>query len=133
MVDKQIPSVTAIADMVAPVVLITTGVILATGLLSTYTVLMDRIRGLRHEPGSDEIDRQLATLTRRTRLLQVAVLLTFLGIALFIGSVVWIAVAEAANSETFGAVAVWHILTGLTALLASLVVIAAAYWARGRL
>ena len=126
-VDKQLPTVTAISDMVAPVVLITVGVIMTNALLSTYTVLADRIRGLRREQGSDETDRQLATLVRRIRLLQVAMLLVFGGIALFIGAVVWIAIAEAYSSETFGAVAVWHILAGLAAMLVALVVVALAY------
>jgi hypothetical protein len=35
--------------MVAPVVLITTGVLMANGIMSTYTVMIDRIRTLKRE------------------------------------------------------------------------------------
>jgi len=84
MTAMTLASVTAIGDMVAPVVLITTGVLLANGLLSTYTVIIERVRVLKREridassvEKIPEIDQQLVTMTRRVRLLHVAVLMIF--------------------------------------------------------
>ena len=57
--------------MVAPVVLITTGVLMANGILATYTTINDRIRSLKRErldtPDGEkleEIDRQASRSTR---------------------------------------------------------------------
>jgi Protein of unknown function (DUF2721) len=137
MTGVKLPSVTAIADMVAPVVLIAASVLLANGLLSTYTAVMDRIRTLKrqrlHTPGGEglhEIDRQLATMVRRVRLLHGAVLVIFGGIALLVLSVVAIAMAEVHNSETQGAVALGLVIAGTIAMLAGLLVVAIAYAAR---
>ena len=130
----SLPSVAAVADMVAPVVLITTGVLMANGILSTYTVLNDRVRTLKRDrldtPDGEklaEIDRQLPTMTRRTRLLLSAVLVIFAGITLLVLSVVCIGMAEVHKSETVGAAALGLVIAGLVTMLGGLVVVAVSY------
>ena len=130
----KLAAVSAIADMVAPVVLITTGVLMANGLLSTYTVIIDRIRALRRErldtPGGgrlDEIDQQLPTMIRRVRLLHVAVLFIFGAITSLVLAVVGIAMALVHNSETVAAIALALVIAGVIMLLGGLVVVALAY------
>jgi len=134
MTAMELAPVTAIADMVAPVVLITTGVLLANGLLSTYTVKIDRIRALKRERTETsspeklpEIDQQLATMTRRVRLLHGAVLMIFGAIASLVLAVVSIGVAELHRSETVGDVALGFVIAGAAIMLGGLVVVAFAY------
>jgi Protein of unknown function (DUF2721) len=129
-----LPSVTAISDMVAPVVLITTGVLIANGLLSTYTAINDRIRILKRDrldtPAGEkleEIDRQLPSMSRRARLLLSAVLIIIGGITSLVFSVVCIGMAEVHRSETVGAAALGLVIAGLGTMLAGLVVVAVAY------
>lgn len=130
----SLPSVAAVADMVAPVVLITTGVLMANGILATYTTVNDRVRTLQRErldttAGEQlrEIDRQLPVMTRRTRLLLAAVLTIFGGITLLVLSVVGIGMAEVHKSETVGAAALGLVIAGLVTMLGGLVVVAVAY------
>jgi hypothetical protein len=134
MMAMQISSVTAIADMVAPVVLITTGVLMANGLLSTYTVIIDRIRALKRErietsipEKLPEVDQQLATMTRRVHLLRGAVLTIFGAITSLVLSVVSIGMAEVHSSEAIGDVALGFVIAGTVAMLAALVIVALAY------
>jgi hypothetical protein len=134
MTAMTLASVTAIGDMVAPVVLITTGVLLANGLLSTYTVIIERIRVLKREridaPSVEklpEIDQQLATMTRRVRLLHVAVLMIFGAISSLVLGVIGIAMAEVHNSETVGAIALGFVIAGTVAILGGLVIVSVAY------
>jgi Protein of unknown function (DUF2721) len=136
----ELSSVTAIADMVAPVVLITTGVLMANGLLSTYTVLIDRIRALKREHLATssgeklhEIELQLPAMTRRLHLLYGAVLTIFCGITLLVLSVIGIAMAEVHGSETVGAIALGFVVAGAVAMLVGLVVVALAYASRREL
>jgi hypothetical protein len=126
--------VAAVADMVAPVVLITTGVLMANGILATYTTINDRVRTLKRDrldtPGGDklqEIERQLPPMTRRARLLLSAVLVIFGGITLLVLSVVCIGMAEVHRSETVGAAALGLVIAGLVTMLGGLVVVAFAY------
>jgi hypothetical protein len=120
--------------MVAPVVLITTGVLMANGIMATYTAINDRIRTLRRErldnPSGEhlnEIDRQLEQTTRRARMLLASVLVVFGGIFLLVLSVVCIGMAEVHRSETVGAAALGLVIAGLVTMLGGLVVVAAAY------
>jgi hypothetical protein len=120
--------------MVAPVVLITSGVLVGNGLLATYTVVLDRIRDLKRlrieAPRGEmlhEIDRQLATRLYRVRRLHAAVLIIFGGTSSLVLSVVAIAVAEASRSEAFGVLAVCLIFAGLVAMHAGLVIVTIAY------
>src|SRR5215469_7006235 len=106
--------------MVAPVVLITSGVLVGNGLLATYTVVLEQIRTLKRMrlegPRAEmlhEIDRQLATSLYRVRRLHLTVLIIFGGTSSLVLSVVSIAVAEANRSEAFGLLAVSLILAGL--------------------
>jgi len=115
-------------------VLITTGVLMANGILATYTVIIDRIRTMKRErldnPSGEklhEIDRQLPVMTRRARLLLVAVLIIFGGIFLLVLGVVCIGMAEVHRSETVGAAALGLVIAGLVTMLGGLVVVAAAY------
>jgi hypothetical protein len=132
--------VAAVADMVAPVVLITTGVLMANGILSTFTVINDRIRTLKRErletPSGDkldEIERQLPPMTLRARLLLVAVLIIFGGIFQLVLAIVCIGLAEAHRSETVGAAGLGLVIGGLVTMLGGLVVVAVAYAPRRRL
>jgi Protein of unknown function (DUF2721) len=135
----SLPSVAAVADMVAPVVLITTGVLMANGILATYTSVNDHIQTLRDSrlgTSADEklreIDRQLSAESRRARLLLGAVLTIFGGIALLVLSVVGIGMAEVHRSETVGAAALGLVIAGLVTELGGLMVVAAAYAPRRR-
>lgn len=120
--------------MVAPVVLITSGVLVGNGLLATYTVVLENIRmlkrlrleGLRGEM-LHEVDRQLAVLLYRVRRLHLTVLIIFGGTASMVLSVVAIAVAEAQRSEAFGLLAFGLIFVGLVAMLSGLVIVTIAY------
>jgi len=83
---------------------------LANGLLSTYTVIIERIRTLKRErldtaniENLPEIDEQLTTMTRRVHVLRVAALIIFGGIAALVLAVVCIGIALANQSETVGA------------------------------
>ncbi len=133
----QLASVTAISDMVAPVVLITTGVLLANGLLSTYTLIIERIRTLKRErldsPSQDrlpEIDEQLTTMIRRVHVLRGAVLIIFGAITSLVLSVVCIALASVQKSETVGAIALGFVIAGTVIMLCALVAVAIGYAAR---
>ncbi len=127
----------AVADMVAPVMLITTGVLMANGTMATYTsknYLIRTLRGERADTPADEklreVDQQLPTMTRRARLLITAVLVIFGGITLLVLSVVGIGMAEVHKSETVGAAALGLVIAGLVTMLGGLVVVAAAYTPR---
>ena len=120
--------------MVAPVVLITSGVLVGNGLLATYTVVLEQIRVLKRMrlegPRGEllhEIDRQLATLLYRVRKLHLTVLIIFGGTSSLVLSVVSIALAEAYRAEVFGLLAVSLIFAGLVAILTGLVIVTIAY------
>jgi Protein of unknown function (DUF2721) len=136
-------AVTAIQAMVAPVVLITTAAILSGAVLAMYGSVNDRMRDMDHErlqiltsadgtllsaadvrPSGRErltqIDTQLPWLLRRHRLLHVAALLIFAGVAVLVLSVITIAIAVTARSGPAGAVALLLVLAGTLVLLGGL-------------
>jgi len=97
-------------------------------------LINDRIRTLKRErldtPSGeklDEIDRQLPAMTRRARLLLVAVLVIFGGIFQLVLGVVCIGMAEVHRSETVGAAALGLVIAGLVTMLGGLVVVGVAY------
>jgi hypothetical protein len=98
----SLEAVSAISDMFAPVVLITTGGILSSGLFNVYGVVSERMRAMTREQldvrtgphgelldtadvsavGQErlmQIDRQLPLMLRRQDLLRNAVLLIYVG------------------------------------------------------
>ena len=110
---------------------------MANGLISTYTVIIDRIRTLereRHDTQNgeklQEIGQQLLTMTRRLRLLHTAVLIIFVGISSLVLGVVSIGMAEVHHSETIGDIALGFVITGAVTLLGALVAVAMAYATR---
>jgi hypothetical protein len=137
--------VSAISDMFAPVVLITTGCVLSSGLLSVYGTVGERMRvmtrerlGIRAGPHGElldtadvsavgqerlvEIDRQLPLMLRRQDLLRDAVLLIYLGIVALVLSVFAISVAVTRDSEAWGWAALGLVLAGTVVMLAGIVV-----------
>jgi uncharacterized membrane protein len=135
----------AIAAMVAPVVLITTGGMLSNGLLAVYGSVNGRMREMTQErieilAGPDgewlspegvpavgrerlaEIGRQLPLMFRRHRLVRYSVLLIYRGIALLVLSVVAIAIAVTTHSEPVSEAALGLVLSGTVVILAGLVV-----------
>ena len=135
----------AISDMFAPVVLITTGGILSSGLLSVYGVVGERMRALTRERldirtgqrgeildtadvsavGQErlvEIDQQLPLMMRRGDLLRNAVFLIYVGIVALVLSMFAISVAVTHDSEAWGWVALGLVLAGTVVMLAGIVV-----------
>jgi hypothetical protein len=129
--------VSAIADMVAPVVLITVATIFANGLNSVSTTLTDSVLALYRErlgilrgPHGEMLDedsvppvdrerlRQISALTPRmiTRIerSRTAVVIIWIAVGLLVLSVAAIAVAVTARSEAFAFTALALVLTGLT-------------------
>jgi len=131
--------ISAIAAMVTPVVLITTGGILAAGFLNIYGGIADRMLRLTQErvgilrgpsgqlldvadlPPADherltEIDRQIPSVLRHFRRLRDAAAVVFSGIGLLALSVIAIAIAVSAGSMTFAYVALGFVVAGTVAL-----------------
>ena len=126
----------AIGDMVAPVVLITLTAIFANGLLATLTALGDRLMALdqerldilagQHGEVLDEdsltpIDRErlrhikclMPVGFKRARNLRIAIVTMWTAIGLLVLSVAAIAVAVTANSEAFAFTALALVLAGV--------------------
>lgn len=143
----QLTSIAAISAMVAPVVVITAGGILSSGLLMMYGAVNDRMRAMTRErldiltgPGGSlltpakvagsgaerlaEIDRQLPMLLRRHGLLHNSVLLIYLALAVLVLGVIAIGLAVTTHSEAVGRAALVLVLAGTTLILAALVVAA---------
>ena len=135
--------VSAIADMVAPVVLITLTTIFANGLLTVAATLGGGVLALEREregilAGShgevlDEesvppIDRrrlrriatEMPLMIGRVWLMRRAVFIMWIAIGLFVLSVAAIAVAVTARSEAFGFVAVALVLAGVAGMFAGI-------------
>jgi hypothetical protein len=131
--------------MFAPVVLITTGGILSSGLLSVYGMVGERMRAMTREhldirtgPHGEllstadvsavgqqrlvEIDRQLPLMLRRGDLLRDAVFLIYVGIVGLVLSMFAISVAVTHDSEAWGWVALGLVLAGTVVMLAGIVV-----------
>jgi hypothetical protein len=135
--------VSAIADMVAPVVLITLAMIFANGLLSTGVAVRDRIFALNQErrrilrgpqgelldedsvPPSDrerlmEIREEMPMLMRRVGRIGNAVLITWITVGLLVLSVAAIAVAVTARSEAFAFTALALVIAGVAGEFAAI-------------
>jgi hypothetical protein len=133
--------VSAIADMVAPVVLITLSTIFANGLLTTNAAYADRIftlhregRGILRGPGGEVLDEDgvppmdrerlmeirevTPLLIRRFRRLRSAIMMMWIAIGLLVLSVVAIAAAVTANSEPIAFTALALILAGVAVFFA---------------
>ena len=135
--------VSAIADMVAPVVLITLATIFANGLITAATAVRDRILALNrerrgilrgphgemlHEDSMPPVDRerlrQISALTPRmiTRIerARTAVVIIWGAVGLLVLSVAAIAVAVTANSEAFAFTALALVLAGVAGVFAGI-------------
>jgi len=135
--------VSAVVDMVAPVVLITMSVIFANGLLTTNAAYAARIFALHQErqgilrgPHGEMLDEdsvprmdreRLAAIkdmtpliTRRFRRLRSAIMIIWIAIGLLVLSVAAIAVAVTARSEAFGFAALALVLAGVAGFFASI-------------
>jgi hypothetical protein len=137
-------AVNAISAMVAPVVLLTTGALLANGLLVVYSAVNDRMREMTRERqeirrGADrtdgagrqqvhatdqerlaEIQVQLPMMLRRHHLIRNAVLVIYAGIAVLGLSIIFIAVAVGLDSEDIGRAALGLVLAGTVVILTGL-------------
>jgi Protein of unknown function (DUF2721) len=135
-------AVNAISAMVAPVVLLTTGSLLANGLLVVYSAVNDRMREMTRErqeirrgPGGElvqhvpaldqerlaEIEVQLPMMLRRHHLIRNAVLVIYAGIAVLGLSIIVIAVAVGEDSEGLGRAALGLVLAGTVVILTGLI------------
>jgi hypothetical protein len=131
--------------MFAPVVLITTGGILSSGLLGVYGTVGERMRAMARErleirtgPHGEllgtadvsavgqerlvQIDHQLPLMMRRGDLLRDAVFLIYVGIVGLVLSMFAISVAVTHDSEAWGWVALGLVLAGTVVMLAGIVV-----------
>jgi hypothetical protein len=134
--------VSAISDMVAPVVLITLATIFANGLLSAGTAVRDRVfalnqerrgllRGRRDEmldedsvPPSDrerltEIRAEMPMMMRRIGRIRNAILIIWNTVGLLVLSVAAIAVAVTARSEAFAFTALALVIAGVAGVFAA--------------
>lgn len=123
--------------ILAPVVMVTACGLLLNGMLSHYTAINDRIRGLAKErlglamltPEADhvalarerltEIDHQVPMLIGRHRLVHHAILLANTAVAVLISSMFVIGAAALDDSGTVGTVALFVFLAGTALLMAS--------------
>jgi len=138
--------VTAIQDMVAPVVLMTLATIYANGLLTLNTVHAQEVFALNRErmgilrgPHGEALDEEsiapadrerlaqigeeLPLIARRFGRIRIAVLTTWIAIGLFVLSVTAIAVAVTANSEGFAFAALALVLAGVALVFAAMVTV----------
>ena len=138
----------AIADMVAPVVLITMSVMFANGLLSAGTAVRDRIFALNQErlgilrgPHGEILDEDNVPPMDRERLTQIsdeeplimrrvgrlrnAILIIWISIGILVLSVAAIAVAVTARSEAAAFVALALVMAGAAGVFAGIVTVLA--------
>jgi Protein of unknown function (DUF2721) len=136
-------AVDAIADMVAPVVLLTVGGMLSNGLITVYSDITNRMREMTRErleirrgPAGEvlddsslpaiererlnEIGVQLPMMLRRHKLTRVSMLAIYVAIAVFGMSIIAIAVAVSQDSEIAGLVALGLVVAGTTIMLVGL-------------
>lgn len=142
-----VTAVSAISDMVAPVVLLTVGSMLSNGLLSAYSGVSAQLREMTRErieirTGPDgevldsaevaaagrerlgEIDHQVPMILGRLQQARIALLVIYIAIAVFGLSIIAIAIAVSEDSEAFGQTALGLVLTGTVLLLVGIVVAA---------
>jgi len=138
----------AIADMVAPVVLITLATIFANGLMTVGAATEDRALALDQErlgilggphgemldedsvPPKDrerltQISDQMPVLIRRARRLRRAILIIWIAIGLIMLSVAAIAAAATANSEAFAFTALALVLAGVAGIFVGIATVIA--------
>jgi hypothetical protein len=138
-------AVDAIADMVAPVVLLTVGGMLSNGLITLYNDISNRMREMTRErleirrgpagavlddtslPSIDqerlkEIGVQLPMMLRRHELTRVSVLAIYAAIVVFGLSIIAIAVAVSMDDEIAGRVALGLVVAGTIIMLVGLTV-----------
>jgi hypothetical protein len=114
----------AISTMVAPVVLISVGIIIMNGLIASYSALVDRSKV--GKVGELETD----PLKKMARRIAFAILLDLSATACFMGSVLFIALAESSlsdGSELAGRIAVWCIVAGIDLMFIAIVIVGLAY------
>jgi hypothetical protein len=135
--------VSAIADMVAPVVLITVSVMYANGLISAATTVGERMFALNRErmrilsgPDGEELNEGSVPPMHRVRLLQIrdeeplmmrrvgrlrnAILIIWISIGILVLSVAAIAVAVTARSEAVAFVALALVMAGAAGVFAGI-------------
>ncbi|HEY2508861.1 MAG TPA: DUF2721 domain-containing protein [Streptosporangiaceae bacterium] len=133
-------AVNAISAMVAPVVLLTVGGLLANGLLTVYANVNDRMRDMTREhieiltgPAHEKLDvakvpvmdrerlaeikAQIPLILRRHKLTRLAVLTIYAALAVLGLSIVVIAIAVGDRDEIAGRVALGLVLAGTIILL----------------
>lgn len=138
--------VSAISDMVAPVVLITAAAILGNGLLTAGAAVADRMFALNRErmgilggphgemldedsvPSRDrerltQIRDELPLMIRRVRRVRTAVLIIWIAIGLLMLSVAAIAVAVTARSESFAFTALALVIAGVAGVFAGIAMV----------
>ena len=146
--------VSAVSEMVAPVVLITVAALFGNGLLGYGAILADKVFALDREragilrgphgemldeDGVPPVDRerlmqirgQTPLLVGRFRRVRTAILIIWIAIGLLVLSVAAIAVAVTARSEEFAFAALGLVLAGVVAMFAAVAVVIgpAARWA----
>ncbi len=144
--EVSLAGVGAISSMVAPVVLITMGALVANGLLFASTGLHNRMWDLAREefdirtgPHGElldattvpsvgrarlaEIERERPLILRRHQLLQRALMLIYAGIAVLVLSVITIGVAVKSDSQAGGSVALSLVLAGTIGEFAGVVTV----------
>jgi hypothetical protein len=140
-------AVDAIADLVAPVVLLTVGGMLSNGLIAVYSDINNRLREMTREqleirrgpagqvldddslPAIDrdrlhEIGVQLPMMLRRHKLTRMSVLTIYIAVVVFGLSIVVIAIAVTTNDEIAGRVALGLVVAGTIIMLVGLAVAA---------
>jgi hypothetical protein len=138
--------------IIAPVVLVTACAILLAGIQSRYAAVNDRLRLLTRErldlfrrdddsrlvppPSSNvyaverltEIDAQVPGLLRRHRLIRDSLVLIYVAVAIFLLSMLTIAVAVALQPPIFAVLALGLFLLATMALLAGVILSIADVW-----
>jgi Protein of unknown function (DUF2721) len=135
--------VSAISDMVAPVVLITLATIFANGLMTSGNIIADRISSLNQErlgilrgPHGEILDEdsvppvdrerltqirdQIPLLIGRTQRIRSAILINWIAGGLLVLSVAAIAVAVTARSEAFAFTALALVMAGVAGVFAAI-------------
>jgi Protein of unknown function (DUF2721) len=141
----SLTAVDAIADMVAPVVLLTVGGMLSNGLIAVYSDITNRMREMTRErleirrgpagevlddtslPAIDqerlrEIGVQLPMMLRRHKLTRVSVLAIYVAIVVFGMSIIAIAIAVSTDDAIAGRVALGLVVAGTIIMLLGLAV-----------
>jgi hypothetical protein len=114
--------VSAISTMVAPVVLISVGIVVLNGLIASYAALVDRSKV--GKVGELETDQ----LKRMVRRISFAILFDLIATGSFMLSVLFIALAESQRSNVVaGRVAVWFIIAGIDCMFVAIVIVGIAY------